>query len=54
MLRHIHCFLTERGIGNEQHLIGLDGMLQLLDLFDQVFIDLQAAGGIENDEIGVG
>ena len=46
--------LAQRAVGDEQHFVGLDAGAQALHLLDQVVVDLQAAGGVEEDGVGAG
>jgi hypothetical protein len=47
-------FLAERAVGDEQDLVGLDAGAEVFDLLDQVLVDLEPAGGVEDDAVGGG
>ncbi len=51
-LRDVNGFLTERAVGDQQHLIRLHLGAELFYFFDQIVIDLEAAGGVEDDAVG--
>ena len=42
---------TERAIGDQQHLIGLHAGAEFLHFLDQIGIDLQTTGGVEDDAV---
>ena len=46
-LGSIHCVLTGHGVHNQHDFVGLDGLLDVLQLIHQSFIDVQTAGGIQ-------
>ena len=45
-------FLTQRAVGHEQDLIGLDAGAEFFYLFDEIGVDLEPTGGVENHAIG--
>ena len=50
-LGDIHRVLTGHGIHDQQRLVHRDGFLDLDQLLHQDFVDLQAAGGIKDDDV---
>ena len=47
-------FLAEGAVGDEEDLVGLDASAEFFHLFDEVGVDLEASGGVEEDEVGAG
>src|SRR5687768_2770171 len=51
-LRDLHGVLAGHAIRDEQNLVGLDRLLELLELLHHLVVDLEATGGVdENDAI---
>ncbi len=51
MRGHADGLLAGGGVGDEQHLAGIEKLLQALDLLDERLVDLLAAGGVENLDV---
>ncbi len=50
-IRNIDGVLARCGVHEKQNLIGMDLVIDVLKFFHEAFIDLQAARGIENQDI---
>ena len=48
---HVDGLLAEGGVGDEEDLVRLEGVADAADFFHQVAVDLQAAGGVDDDEV---
>jgi hypothetical protein len=48
-LRHVDRFLADHRIDDQIHLVRLHLLVDLLQLVHQIVVDLQAAGGVEDD-----
>ena len=48
---HIDGLLAESGVGDEEDLVRLEGVAHAADFLHQVAVDLQAAGGVDDDEV---
>ena len=48
---HVDGLLAERGIGDEEDLVRLEGVADAADFFHQVAVDLEAAGSVDDDEV---
>ncbi len=49
-LRDLHRVLTGHAVGDEQDLVGVDRRLEPLQLVHHVVVDLQTAGGVDDDD----
>ncbi len=47
-------FLSEGAVGDEEYFVGLDAGAEFFDFFDEVLVDLEASGGVEEDCVGAG
>jgi hypothetical protein len=47
----VHGLLAEGAVGHKQHLVGLDLGAEAFHLLDQFLVDLEAAGGVEDDAV---
>ena len=48
---HVDGLLAEGGVGDEEDLVRLEGVAHAADFFHQVAVDLEAAGGVDDDEV---
>ena len=51
-LGHVYGLLPEGGVGYEENLVWLDLGLEALEFADECVVDLEAARGVEEDEVG--
>lgn len=51
VLGNVDGFLSEGAVGDEENFVGDDGFAQILNFFDEVFVDLEASGGVEEEGI---
>ena len=49
-LRDLHRVLAGHAVGDEQDLVGLDRLLEALELVHHLVVDLQAAGGVDDHD----
>jgi len=52
-LGNIDGFLAEGAVGHEEYFVGLDGGAEAFHFLDEILIDLETAGGVEDDAVGV-